>query len=244
MSGMREALARAGAWLVEPPPVSEPPPVDFVPTDWSFGSPAPKTPDRSTGSVARPVVAVVGLAPGCGATTLARALAATLARRDHTGVAIVAGPIPAQGSSLAVRPASRLAARLASTGSLARATGRLCLTSAEPSTDLARLAPLVLDIPHGAAPSLLPNIWILATPGAAEPALAELAARALKRGGRDPITVVTRPADPARWEGRAFIHLPHSRPAAWMAAAGWEPRGPFGAAVAKLADACEQAAVA
>jgi hypothetical protein len=55
------ALAQLGAWLLEPLPerTAAAPPVE------------------------RPLVAVVGLAPGCGTTTVARALAARLAARDR-----------------------------------------------------------------------------------------------------------------------------------------------------------------
>jgi hypothetical protein len=174
-------------------------------------------------------VAVVGLAPRCGATTVALALAAALARRDHAGAAVVVATGEAAGSALALPAASRLARRLG-----AAARGRLCITSAERP---AHMAPVVLD---GVATSLLPNATVLVAHGDSEPALAQLAAQALAK----PITVVNRAAHPERWNKRAFAHLPHSRTAAWLAAAGWEPRGAFGAAIDKLADACEEAACA
>ncbi|MGI8804878.1 MAG: hypothetical protein ACR2IN_04200, partial [Thermoleophilaceae bacterium] len=72
------ALARAGAWLVEP----------FA-----------EAPARPAISV-RPVVAVVGLASRCGTTTVARAVATELAAGDPTGAAAVAGS--ASGRTLAV----------------------------------------------------------------------------------------------------------------------------------------------
>jgi hypothetical protein len=176
----------------------------------------------------------VGLAPGCGATTVARALAATLARRDHAGAAIVASAVQGAGSPLATRPASRLAARLASVGLGAHAAGRLCLTRAD--TSIPRLGPVVLDISgEEAAPGAKPVF--LVAPGAAEPALADLAAQNL-----DALTVVVSPDDPDRWDGRAFLTLPRSRLGARLAAAGWESRGAFGAAIARLADACEERA--
>lgn len=229
MSGLRETLTHA---FLQPPP-----PRPAAPTVGTFGAPGPKIPERSTIVGARAVVAVVGLAPGCGATTVARALAAALARRDHSGVAIVATAAAAPGSALAIPAASRLANRL---GGAAR--GRLCITSAEPS---AYVAPLVLDVPHGAAPSLVPNVTVLVADEASEPSLARLAAQTqAARDGRAPITVVNRATESDRWAGRAFAHLPPSRTAAWLAAAGWEPRGAFGAAIAKLAGACEEAACA
>jgi hypothetical protein len=95
-----------------------------------------------------------------------------------------------------------------------------------------RLGPVVLE---EAAPGAKPVF--LVAPGNAEPALAALAAQNL-----DALTVVVSPDDPDRWEGRAFLTLPRSRLGAYLAAAGWESRGPFGAAIARLADACEEAA--
>jgi hypothetical protein len=183
---------------------------------------------------ARPVVAVVGLAPGCGTTTLARALGATLARRDHSGAAIVANPSHTPGSNLSARSAARLAALVASGGAPARAAGRLCITSAADYAALAQLAPLVLDLPPGEHPDLMAaQLTILVAPGDSEPALAELAASAYSRT----LTVVSRASDPERWHGRAFLLLPQSRLGARHAAAGWEPRGALGDAVGRLAEA-------
>ena len=177
----------------------------------------------------RSFIAVVGLAPGCGATTLARALAATLARRDHSGVAIVASPHAPVGSSLSSRAALRLAARVN-----ARASGRLCLTSDVDSVP--RLAPAVLDLPStNAAAASAAEIVVLVAPGHTEPALVELAART-----HDALTVVTAADDPDRWRGRVLLVLPRSRLGARLANAGWEPRGALGAAVDRIADACEE----
>jgi hypothetical protein len=266
VSGPRVGLARIAEWLVEPvgeaapseaappPAASEPapPPAPPTPTVLTFPSPAGKSQDGASKTGVelpiRPVVAVVALAPASGATTLALALAATLASRDHSGTAILVGAEKPAGSGLSTRAAGRLTARIASGGPPARAAGRLCLAC---PTDLAALAgslrslaPLVLDLPRGRQEAVsIADIAILIAPSDAEPALAELAARSLARTARDSLTVVAGTSDHSQWQGRAFVHLPHSRLGAWMAAAGWEPRGPFGAAVAKLADACEEAAV-
>jgi hypothetical protein len=219
------ALDRIGRWLVEP-------------------APAPTFPDSPPAvsqehvRPARPVVAVVGLAPGCGATTLTRALAAALARRDHTGAAIVAGAGQAAGSKLSTRGAARLAARFSFS---AQAAGRLCLTSHDLDPAFAELAPVVGEV---AAPAAGAHLTILVAPAAVEPALAELAARNHAQTGREPLTVVSGVADSARWEERAFAVLPRSRVDARLAAAGWGPRGTLAAAVARLADACEEAACA
>lgn len=245
MTGFDDVLARAAAWLVQPDSDSDP----DEPTLGTFGSPATKKAERERPTElrllpapppsrieARPLVAVVGLAPGCGATTVARALAATLARRDHSGAAIVASAMQPAGARLATRPATRLAARMASIGLAAQAAGRLCLTRVDAA--IPRLGPVVFDLSGGtAADAASAQPVLLIAPGEAEPALADLAAQNLKA-----LTVVVNPDDPGRWEGRAFITLPRSRIGAGLAAAGWEPRGAFGRAIARIADACEKAA--
>src|SRR4051812_49595518 len=83
------AVSRAERWLMEPPPPRP-----------RAAEPAPEV---------RPVVAVVGLGPRCGATTVARALAVELARRDRSGAALVSaavrGPAPALRTPAAPRRA-------------------------------------------------------------------------------------------------------------------------------------------
>jgi hypothetical protein len=131
-----ELLARAEAWLLEPAaPQASPRPLVLPP---------------------RPVVAVVGLRPGCGTTTVSRALAASLASHDPVGAAVVAGSDAVPPFAPAVRAASRLAAQLGSSGGSATAAGRLCLTDAWDYGALASLwrgvAPLVLDVPADVPP--------------------------------------------------------------------------------------------
>jgi hypothetical protein len=225
-------LARAEAWLLEPA-VSEP------------------RAARPAEPPVRPVVAVVGLAPRCGATTLARALAARLATGDPSRAAIVAGQGDAPAFAPAARAAARLAARVGSGGLGAQAAGRLCLASDGDHAGLAasarRLAPLVLDVARDRSPSgaaSLADLTVLVAPGDGEPALAELAARSIARAGREPVTVASRADDPSRWSGRAVAVLPESRSGARLATAGWEPRGALGAAVAGLASLCEEATCA
>lgn len=217
------------------------------PTEPVTVAPAVAEPAKAVELTVRPVVAIVGLAPGCGATTLARALAATLARRDHSGAAVVASLEEPVGSNLSTRPATRLASRLASSHSSARAGGRLCLiAAADPAAlagSIAPLAPLVLDLPpSGAAAASLAHLAIVVADGDAEPALAELAATTLTAGPTQALTVLGGTDDQRRWDQRAFLVLPRSRVGARLASAGWEPRGAFGVAVARIADACEQAA--
>jgi hypothetical protein len=220
-----ELLARAEAWLLEP--------VELRPAARPLVVPP------------RPVVAVVGLRPRCGATTLARALAANLAAADPGGAAVVAGAAEVPPFAPAVRAASRLCAQI---GPGSRPAGRLCLTDSRDFGALASLwrgvAPLVLDVPADVpprGPASVADLTVVVAPGAVEPPLAELASRTLARADRSPLIVVSRPDEPERWEGRAAHSLPHSRPAARLSAAGWTPRGAFGAVVAELGSLCEAA---
>jgi hypothetical protein len=225
------ALAAAGAWLLEP------------------AQPAP-APVLTATPVLRPVVAVFGLARGCGTTVVARGLAAELARRDSLGAAAVHCDRRPAGIPLATPAASRLANALAdATGAPARASGRLCLIGgaggevAASVVDAARyVAPLVLDAGAaplgGAAAALADEVVVVASP-AVEPALAAVAADCLNR---EPIVVLNRAAVPpevGRWSGRVSHALPQSRMGAQLALSGCEPRGALGEAVAELADSVE-----
>src|SRR3954453_21392917 len=83
------AVSSAERWLLEPPP------------------PRPRAADPAP--EVRPVVAVVGLGPGCGATTVARALAIELAGRDRSGAALVSARVRGPTPALATASARRLA---------------------------------------------------------------------------------------------------------------------------------------
>src|SRR5690349_1975305 len=78
---------------------------------------------------ARPVVAVAGLSPRGGTTTVARALAAELALRDPDGAAVVSATgITGGGIPLGTPAAGRLGRALArSLPARTRAVGRVCL---------------------------------------------------------------------------------------------------------------------
>jgi hypothetical protein len=244
------ALATAGAWFVEPvEPMAEPP----------VGVPArPRT-----------VVAVFGLAPGCGATVVARALAAELAARDASGTAAVACEARTSGIPLATQAASRLARALEDLpGAATRAVGRLCLIEGADQLTLAessrQVAPLVLDAGSaslGGAPASLADQTVLVAAPAVEPALAKVAAECLARVGAESIIVLNRvrgDAYSARGESAGeidggpasarrdpsskaseFLRLPDSRLGAQLALGGREARGELGRAVATLADRCE-----
>jgi hypothetical protein len=197
--------------------------------------------------MARPVVAVAGLSPRCGTTTLARALAAELALRDEGGAAIVSTEaVSGGGVPLGTPAAGRLGRAVQrSLPSQTRAVGRICLTVAGPGqatlVDAARdLAPLVLDVADPAqisvAASLVDAIVLVGGPGT-EPSLATVLAKSLCRVGPEPVVVLNRDRDAdERWEGRCALRLPEARMGAQLAFAGREARGELGRAIARLAD--------
>ena len=231
------ALAAVGAWLLEP---AEP----------ARGR-ALSAPARP-----RPVVAVFGLTRSCGATVVARALAAELAGRDARAAAAVHCEARAAGIPLATQAASRLARQLSEVpGADTRAIGRLCLVGgAEPGVlaETARqVAPLVLDAGAtslGGVPASLADEVIVVGGPATEPALAGVAADCLARVGPEPIVVRNRAGHDlfadgreiaTAWARRAAVSLPDSRMGAQLALGGREPRGELGRAIAELADRCE-----
>jgi hypothetical protein len=217
------ALSAAGSWLLEP------------------ADPEPVTPTRIAGP--RPVIAVFGLAPGCGTTMVARALAAELATRDPAGAAAVSCELPGSGMAVATQAAMRLARSLADVpGAAPRALGRLCLVSGADPLALAdcsrHFAPLLLDAGSaalGGRPAALADHTIIVAAAAAEPALVPVAAACLGRVGPEPVVILNGP-DRGRWSGRATLTLPRSRMGAQLALGGREPRGELGRAVARLAD--------
>jgi hypothetical protein len=239
---LARTVTAAGAWLVEP---ASPAPQSFP------AAPAPP----------RPVVAVFGLAQGCGVTVVARALAAELARRDSHGAAAVHCDARAAGIPLATPAASQLARTLSELpGTDTRAVGRLCLVGGGEGMAVSQatreLAPLVLDSGSaalgGAPAAVADRVLLVATP-AIEPALASVGASCLARLGHAPLLVLNRAqalggeADPERpesrraegWLARGVHRLPESRVGAQLAYGGREARGELGRAIAELADLCE-----
>lgn len=194
----------------------------------------------------RPVIAVVGLTPRCGTTTVARAIGVELAARDPCGACAVTGGVDRSALPLGVPAAGRLARTLAPfAGGATRACGRLCLVQCADRAALAGailyLAPLVLDVGDPqeapAAASLADCVLIVADPNA-EPALAAVVAQSLGRVGPEPLVVLNRArgGEESPWTGRGAIELPESRMGAQLALAGREPRGEMGRAVIQLAD--------
>ncbi len=227
------ALGAAVDWLVEPAdPLAPSPPAEVVVERLEE----------------RPVVAVVGLRPRCGATVVARAVAAELAAHDPAGVAAVTtAEIGGGGVPLGLPAAGRLARTLAPvSGGTSRAYGRLCLVPAADRLRLADatryLAPLVLDVgdPQEApAAAAVAGTVILVGGRGVEPALAALVAESLARVGPDPVIACNRASEDAdRWRELAAVELPESRVGARLALAGREPRGELGRAALSLAELC------
>jgi hypothetical protein len=226
------ALASAENWLLESAhPAAEP------------AAPPPALP--------RSVIAVFGLSRGCGATVVARALAAELAARDAAGTAAVVCETRAVGIPLATRAAARLAMALEDVpGASTRAVGRLCLVEGADQTSVAdsarHLAPLVLDVGSaalGGLPASLADRTVLVTTPAVEPALAPVAAGCLSRVGPEPVVILNRArrqeadANADRDQrGATALPLPDSRMGAQLALGGREARGELGRAIAQLAD--------
>jgi hypothetical protein len=224
VSGMAGVLGRVEDWLLEPP--------------------EPQGTVERAPVLGRPVITIFGLARGCGATVVARALAAELAARDDGGAAAVASPLPTGGIPLASPAAARLSRALADVpGARTRATGRLCLVEgSQPAAlvDGARgLAPVVLDAGSepvgGVQAALADRVVLVASPGV-EPALASVAAGCLERLDRDPLVALNRRRPGTSWEGSAAVELPEARMAAQLALSGREARGELGRGVAALAD--------
>jgi hypothetical protein len=214
--------ARAERWLLEPaqprPRAVDPPPEE------------------------RLVIAVIGLGPRCGATTIARALAVELARRDRSSAAIVSAASRGPAPALATAPARRLARALPS--EIASAAGRLCLIDDDDPAlrELAngRPAPLVLDVPHGRAPEAafaLADAAVLVASPSIEPALADVVAASLTRDSRAPAVVLNRVADDIdAWANRHALEIPEARLGARLALAGRDPTPGFARPIAMLAD--------
>ena len=191
----------------------------------------------------RPVISVFGLAQGCGATVVARALAAELATRDPAGTAAVCCEVRAVGIPLATHAAARLARALEDVpGASPRAVGRLCLVAgADPltlSSTARHFAPLVIDAGSaalGGAPASMADHTVLVTTQAVEPALARVGAECVGRVGPAPIVVLNR----APHDQMGALALPNSPLGAQLALGGREARGELGRAIADLADLCE-----
>jgi hypothetical protein len=219
------AAARAAAWVLEPGPERP-------------AAPARACPQRL-------VVAVVGLGRGCGATTVARALAAELGARDPDGAAVIGGRVRPGPPVLALAQARRLSRALAAAGDESMAIGRLSAIDADAAglrhAARERVSPVVIDVPHGTAPesaAALADVVVLVSSATVEPTLAEVVRSSLARAGRDPLVVRNRHAGIGDVPGRWDVVLPEARVGARLALAGREPRGSLADPIAELAELC------
>jgi hypothetical protein len=191
----------------------------------------------------RPVVWVFGLACGCGATVVARALAAELAVRDPGGTAAVHCETRPNGIPLATHAAARLARVLEDLPRAdPRAVGRLCLIGGADSLRVAETArhhaPLVIDAGSdvlGGAPASLADGSVIVTTQAVEPALVRVAADCVARVAPRPVVVLNR----APHDQSDLFALPNSPLGARLALGGREARGELGRAIAELVDLLE-----
>jgi hypothetical protein len=242
------ALARAEAWLLDPP--------------------APRAPMPPPAPPPRPVVAVRGLARGCGASTVARALAAVLARGDPGGAAVLVGGPAGTGPRIAGPAALRVARALAVAGcDHVRASGRVCLVGhGEPLTAVASASacPVVVDVAHAspAAEGLgQADVAVLVASPAVEAALVVAVEASLVTAGhrvevvlnrvdplevdvpRGPVPEAGLPGSVDGWPSAgAWLEIGESRLAAQLALACREARGPFARPIAELAERCRAAA--
>jgi hypothetical protein len=189
----------------------------------------------------RPVVCVFGLAPGCGATVVARALAAELALRDTGGAAAVISGARPPGIPLATHAAARLARTLEDVpGADPRAVGRLCLVRADRTVQTARYhAPVVIDAGSevlGGASAALADRAVIVTSRDVQPALARVAAECVSRMGPAPVVVLNR----APHDQPGLFAIPNSPLGARLALGGREARGELGRAIAELVDLIEE----
>ena len=191
----------------------------------------------------RPVICVFGLAAGCGATVVARALAAELALRDPAGTAVVCSGARPPGIPLATHAAKRLAGVLGDVpGAAPRGVGRLCLAGGdhERLIESARYhAPVVSDAGSGAlggATAATADRAVIVTTRGVEPALARVASECVARVGPAPVVVLNR----APHDQPGLFALPNSPVGARLALGGREARGELGRAIAELADLIEE----
>jgi hypothetical protein len=256
-------LAAAGSFLLDPPDAMEAPcAADSVEATFPRGLRDEASADPLAPAATRPVIAVFGLAGGCGATVVSRALASELAARDASGTAAVACEARPGGPPLATKAAARLARALEDLPGGARALGRLCLLrGADPSSlsnALRGLAPLVIDAGSsslGGAPACVADRTLIVTTPAIEPTLGRVAIECVARVGPEPTLVMNRArradelaeargTEPPGAPGQTLrlgeaIALPESRLGAQLALSGREARGGLGRAVARLVDSWE-----
>ena len=201
----------------------------------------PSRPEASPAARRRyPVVCVAGLAPRCGATTLAWGLAAALSARQPDGIAVLTGT-PPRGRA-GSRPAGRLAAELATAGGApVQPVGSVVVRGAPDPVALAAAArdraPLVLDAGlarEAVRAASVSDRVLLVAPPSVEPALPAVFARSL--GCAEPRSSCVVIGGPEHeWTRRGVLVVPRSRTGARRVLRGVGARGRLGRALAGLA---------
>ncbi|MBA2764760.1 MAG: hypothetical protein H0U42_08785 [Thermoleophilaceae bacterium] len=184
------------------------------------------------------VVAVIGLAPGCGTTTVARLLALVLARgSDSDAAVVVSDERPGRRGSLG--PGGRLARRLGVTS--ARGCGRLAVVPADGlrgAVDQSRgRAPVVVDVDYGAnwaVAASLAHLCVVIAGADSDSALVALVADELTALGAAPLVALNR----VESGSTADVLLPEAALAARLVRAGMRPTGPLWDRGSGLGDLC------
>ena len=228
------ALARAQAFLLEPAPAS---PLPSPPS--AFGAPV-----RAT--VRDLKVAVVGLTPGCGSSTIARGLAIALGGQGARSAQLISVAADGDGNS-----GGWLADKTFAGGSRWEVPGGLDGDAiVEHASTIARVAggPVAIvwdlassEIGRARQAALEADAVVLVAGDRSKPALAQLVSCMLSERFGRVLLVATRVADPSRWRGRAIASVPESRLGAALLARGRRPAGGLGAALVQIASAVEDA---
>lgn len=184
------------------------------------------------------VVTVIGMAPGCGTTTVARLLALALAERSDGSAAVVVSSERLGGWG-SLGAGGRLARKLG-VGS-AGGRGRLAFLPPDElrsAVDQSRgLAPVVAEVGYGANWAIaasLADLCVLVAGADADSALLTLVAGEVMAVGAAPLVVLNRVESGAEVD----VLLPDAGLAARLARAGVRPTGPLWAGGSSLGDLC------
>jgi hypothetical protein len=219
------ALARAQSFLLEPSAPRAATPASVTSTAFD---------DRIAADSIE--VAVLGARPRCGATTVARGLAAALAlpgvRPAHV-IALDRSPTAAHSLEIAGGGSGwEVPAALADGAEVAEYGAMVSRLAGRPAAIVWDVAASEVGRAHALACAA--DVVVAVVVGESEPALGELLGEMLgARFGR--VLVVANRADPDRWRRRTAACLPDSRLGALLAGRGRRAGGALGGALAELA---------
>jgi len=202
------ALARAQAFLLEPAPASA----------RTRRSP----PEAAEGAFADLQVAVIGLTPECGSSTVARGLAVALGVPGCRSAQLIS--VTADGTR---DENGRLAGKVFAGGS-----GPVATVWDIAASEVERASQVAVESDA---------VFLVAGDHSA-PALAQLVSGMLSERFGRVLLVATRVADRARWSGRAIACVPDSRLGAALLARGRRPVGELAGVLTELAAIADEAA--